>query len=139
MKRLKRILKRALYYVMHGYAIGSLPLVFLGAVSSIYYLLISNIPFLKQTFPHLTTFLVPCIIILPILSGIVGFLFIKKLWFFRVARRIEVEANPYTTKIIPPISIAMWEMWVKLAKLHNIDTTEIEEIIANSKRAGARH
>lgn len=132
-RRLKKILKRALHYVRQGYALASLPFVFLGYTSSIYYLAIENMPSLHTIFPRFHNFLIVAGLTLPILCGLIGYLYMKRSWLFRVSQEINVEANPYQTVKIPPVSVPFWEALIKLCRQRGIDTAELEKTVERSK------
>lgn len=131
---LRRILKRALFYIITGYGLASLPFVFLGYASSIYYLAIGNIPFLHDLFPNFHIFLSVAAITLPILCGLVGYSYMKVFWFFKESQEITTESNPYSNIKIAPVTIPYWIAAIELFKQHGIDTKELELIIKRSKQ-----
>jgi len=93
-KTVKKIAKRSLTYIQKGYTFGGLPLVFFGYMSSIYYLAITNIAFLKAIFPSFYIFLFTVSPLLVILCGIMGYGYYKKLWFYRQDITVCVESDP---------------------------------------------
>lgn len=132
---LKNIIKRALFYIQQGYSLAALPFAFLGYASSIYYLAIKNIPFLLKLFPTFETFLIIAGLTLPFFCGIVGLIYMKKSFLYRESQHVMVESNPYQVSILPPIYIPLWNALVGLLKKEGIDTTEIEKILKNSRKA----
>jgi len=133
-KKLKRILKRALEYAQKGYGIASLPFAFLGYATSIYYLAIQNIPFLKAVFPQFRSFLAVAVITIPALCMLIGYAYMKRSWLFRTAREIQIEADPYATEKIPPVNLPMYYVLCELAKKQGIDTSKVEKIIERSRK-----
>lgn len=89
----KRILKRSLSYMMKGYAFASIPFIFIGYASNIYYQLIVNFDFLQKLFPTFENFLFTVLIPIIISSGLLGYAYFKKLWFFKADTEIQQEAN----------------------------------------------
>jgi len=134
MNSLKRVAKRALYYIRQGYSLASLPFVFLGYASSIYYLAIENIPFLHSIFPRFSSFLIIAGVTLPILCGLIGYTYMKRSWLFRVASEIQTESNPYTTVKIAPVSLPLYKLLREIAiKEGYLDiATQLDQIIKKS-------
>lgn len=132
-RELKSIGKRSFFYIGQGYAVAALPFAFLGYASSIYYLAIGNLPDLNNLFPTFSSFLILAAITLPAMCCLVGYVYMKKSWLYRISQVVTVESNPYQNTLIAPINIPIWEGYVKLFKKFEIDTEELEEIIERSK------
>ena len=124
---------RSLFYMRQGYSLAALPFALLGYASSIYYLAIQNIPFLNRLFPHFSDFLLLAGITLPFACVFIGWVYMKRSFFFKTAQKVLVEANPYSVRKITPVNIPFWEVISKLAKLHGIDTSKIDKILEESK------
>lgn len=138
---LKRLIFRSWYYFRIGYSTYlSLPVALIGWGSAIYYLAITNLPFLQLMFPHFFHFLIVIIVILPLLGGSLGYIHFKKVFSYKAELDIQVESNPYTTKIVVPVNLPGLKLLQQLAKQHGIDTTEVNMIIEKTeKRFGAKH
>ncbi len=89
-----RGIKRSLFYAQKGYSLSSLPFMFLGYASSIYYLSIQNIPVLLKLFPHFTNFLIIAALSLPVFCIGVGYIFMKKSFLFKSELEVQIESNP---------------------------------------------
>lgn len=102
----KRAGKRALYYIKQGYSLVSLPFVFLGYAKSIDYLAIENTRFFHNIFRRFSLFPIVGGLTLPILCGLLGYVYIKCFWLFRVESDIQMDSNLYTsvrfTNVIMP-------------------------------------
>jgi len=133
---MNRVGKRALFYIRRGYSLASLPFVFLGYASSIYYLAIENIPFLHRIFPSFSSFLILAGVTLPILCGLIGYTYMKRSWLFRVASEIQIESNPYTTEKIAPVSLPIYKLFKKIAlkEGHFEIANQIDQIINKSEK-----
>ena len=112
---LKRMLKRALYYVRQGYALASLPFVFMGYASSIYYLAIERINVLHEIFPSFSHFLTLAGLTLPLFCGLVGYVYVKRSFFFKEMIEVQLEANQYATTKFSPISIPANKLFYRMA------------------------
>lgn len=127
--------KRALYYIRQGYGLASLPLVFFGYASSIYYLAIENVPFLHRFFPSFSSFLLLAGTTLPIGCGFLGYFYMKRSWFFREAAEISTEANPYSTIKVAPVMVPIYKLWYEFAVKEGYTdiANKMRVIIANSE------
>jgi len=120
-----------------GYSLYlSFPVAFIGYASSIYYLAIKNLPFLDVIFPHFHIFVVISLFVLPPFGILLGWLHYKKALssFFKAEMDVQTEANPYATKITTPINIPPMKVMTQLAKLHGIDTSEVDRIIEETEK-----
>jgi len=104
----RKVLERSLYYFQQGYSFTSLPFAFLGYASSIYYLAVQNVPFLLGLFPSFSSFLLVAAATLPILCAAVGFVYMKRSWFFRAEQEVHAESTPWSYKLTPGISRVLY-------------------------------
>lgn len=88
-----RIGKRSFLYILAGYTIAFIPLNFVGAASSAYYLFISNNSLLSYLFPSFFSFLLVSGFPLVLFAGFVGYAYLKKTWLFRTNMEIQQESN----------------------------------------------
>ena len=135
MRTIKRIGKRSLYYIRQGYALASLPFIFVGYASSIYYLAIENIPFLHRIFPRFGSFLAVAGLTLPIFCGLVGYVYMKRSWLFREASRVTMESNPYTSVRVTNVMLPAFKVFRETAKIQNQQSVveELDKIIKKSE------
>ena len=130
----KRLLTRCFYYFRVGYSTYlSLPVALIGYASAVYYLAVKGSLF-EQVFPRFTYFIIFVLLILPPTAILIGWLHLKKSSFFKAEQDILTETSPYTTEFIAPINLPFWEAFIELCNEHRIDTTELNKIIANSRR-----
>ena len=129
-----RALRRTLYYVTAGYAMVSMPFVFFGYVSSIYYL----VPFAKTLFPTFESFVSIAGTALIVGCYIVGWLYTKRTFLFREAQEVLTEANPYLSRKLVPVSLPAYKLFLELAKEkgYNSIADEIETIVRNTEGRG---
>lgn len=133
----KRIILRSWFYFRQGYATYlSPPFAFIGLVSSIYYLAIKSTPFFADLFPHFYEFIVFCIFTIAPASIFVAWMHYKKALsgFFKAEVDIQVEANPYSMTIVSPVSLPGMRVVSALGKLHGIDTTDLDKIVAETEK-----
>jgi len=131
---LKRMLKRALYYTRQGYALASLPFVFMGYASSIYYLAIERITVLHEVFPSFSHFLTLAGLTLPLFCGLVGYVYVKRSFFFKEMIEIQLEANQYAMTKFSPISIPANKLFYRIAlERGDLDiSNELGRLLKNS-------
>lgn len=89
----RRLIKRSFLYVLSGYAIAFIPLNFVGAASSAYYLFVEDNTFLKSLFSSFDLFLFIMGLPLVLFAGLVGYAYLKKTWLFRTNMEIQQESN----------------------------------------------
>ena len=100
--KLNRLLWRCWYYFRSGYATYiALPLGFLSIITTIYYLAIQNIPFLKDIFPHFSWFVFPAVVLGVPLSILIGWLHIRRSRALGAEIELSAEASPYNYKLPP--------------------------------------
>ena len=135
MKILNRAGKRALFYIRQGYSLASLPFVFLGYASSIYYLAIENISFLQSIFPRFSSFLIIAGLTLPILCGLIGYTYMKRSWLFRVASEIQMESNPYTSVKVTDVMLPAFKVIRELERRQEPEDVveQLDQIIKQSE------
>jgi len=96
------LLFRSWYYFRIGYTTYLTFLVSVGMFSStVYYLAIENIPFLKLAFPHFVTFAMTIVLLGVPLAILVGWMHLKRSPAWKSELDISVEANPYNY-FLPP-------------------------------------
>ena len=135
MKILNRAGKRALFYIRQGYSLSSLPFVFLGYTSSIYYLAIEDISFLQSIFPRFSSFLIIAGLTLPILCGLIGYTYMKRSWLFRVASEIQMESNPYTSVKVTDVMLPAFKVIRELERRQEQEDVveQLDQIIKQSE------
>jgi len=126
--------KRTLYYIRQGYALASLPFVFMGYASSIYYLAIERITYLHEVFPSFSHFLTVAGLTLPLFCGLVGYIYVKRSFFFKEMIEIQLEANQYATTKFSPISIPANRLFHRLALKHGYQdiADDLGQLLENS-------
>ena len=131
-RKLDRISKRSFYYFKQGYGLVTLPFSFVSWATTLYYLAITNIPWLESLFPRFVIFL--GFGILTITPGCValGYLFVKRSRFFKETFEIGREVNPYAVSKVQPVSVPFYQASAELFEAHGIDTTRLREIIEAS-------
>lgn len=129
---LTKIIKRSLTYIRQGYSLASLPFTFVAYTSSIYYLMIVNVPVLHAYFPSFRNFILISGVLF-LIWGLIGYAYLKKTWLYRTFSEIMTESNPYTSQKITPVQIPQWEAIATLCQQQGIDTSEMRDIIALSK------
>lgn len=110
----KQVVKRSLSYVTKGYAVASLPLVFLGYASSIYYLAVENTAFLHSVFPSFTSFLIVAALTLPIACGLIGYAYYKRSILFKEELLINAESNPIQAHVQHQTIVVLIKMMERL-------------------------
>ena len=124
---------RSLYYFRNGYGIYlSLPLTLVSFTTTVYYLAIQNVPFLKGIFPSFVLFGVVLTLFIYPAGVLIGWIHFKKMRFYRIEQEIQVESNPYSQDRLAPVMIPMWKMMVELGKREGIDVSEMEKILRKS-------
>ena len=140
MKRLKfsRALLRSLFYYRIGYGVYlALPVSLFGYASSIYYLAINNIPFLKGLFPQFHKFLFMAFIIIYPLAALIGWYHFKKSPFFKAEQDILAETNPYTVSKLPELNRPIWKIFRAQAEEYGLNDVviHIDKVIAESEES----
>lgn len=137
MKSIKRIGKRSLYYIRQGYALASLPFIFIGYASSIYYLAIENIPILHSIFPRFSSFIIVAGCTLPLFCGLVGYVYMKRSWLYREASRVTMESNPYTSVQVTNVMLPAFKVFRETARRQNqlSIVEELDKIIKKSEES----
>ena len=135
MANFKRVGKRLLFYILQGYHLATLPFVFLGYTTSIYYLAIENIPALHSLFPRFTDFIAVAGLTIPLFCGLVGYVYMKRSWLFKASMEVQTESNPYTTVKTTPVNIPSMKLFRRIAKEKGYDdiVAEYDKILARSE------
>jgi len=129
----KRFLNRSFFYFENGYRLMGYPLSVITFSTTVYYLLINNIIFLKEIFPEFRYFISTVIMLIPI-SIFIGYVYIKKLAWYREIFEISKERNPYMLYKISPVQFPLTESLIELLKMHDIDTSKIEKQLEESRK-----
>ena len=82
-----------------------------------------------------------CLIAVPlgmILACCLGYIHYKRTGFYQAEQDVSTESNPYSITYLVPTAIPQAELLSQLGKLHNLDTSEIDELIERSKRKFGR-
>ena len=132
-KQVIRISKRSYYYFNQGFSIVHKPLSITSFATIIYSLIIERYEVLTNIFPSFQYFLVFGIITIIPMCIFLGYLYIKKSWFYIETFEIGREVNPYASKKIRPITIPIYEGWIWFLKQQGYDTTELERIVKVSR------
>ena len=129
---IKQILKRSLFYSQQGYHLIALLIIFFGLSGNIY----NTFTWLQILCPSFELFVILGLIGVFVSCGFIGYLYIKVLWFFREAMEVTIEANPYTSKKIAPVSVpsfkALKELMVYIGKPEI--AAELDELIKKSEK-----
>lgn len=118
-----------LYTFQVGYGFVQLPLGLFSFATTIYYLLVNNVPFLKEIFPQFWMFLV--------VGGLVGgptCLLIGQWYIGSPLNKASTRTHPFSNYLIP----TQFPMYVALAKLCRAqgfvaEADEIEALVALSR------
>lgn len=132
---LKRVFTRSLFYFRTGYAYYLVFLMNLATTSSVvYYLVVNNVPIMKEIFPSFRAFLLAVVFAGIPLGVFIGYLHFKRLPFYRSELDVQVEANPYAMRIATPASLPLYRTLSALAKKHGVDARELDEVIARTEK-----
>jgi len=117
-----------LFIFQTGYGLLSLPLSLFSFATTIYYLLINNVPFLKEIFPRFEGFLVLGFIIGVPFTLLVGRIYIKS-----ELNKASTRVHPYSTRLIPA-QIPMYRGMANLCRLHGLkaEAAELDALIEKS-------
>jgi hypothetical protein len=121
------------YYFRQGYPHVSFPLTFVGLSTSIYYLAIENVPFLKELFPKFRFFLLVTGFGLAVFCGVAGFMYVN-LYMYRVGSKINLYSSPYHIEIIPPVQIPLYRKVAEICEKQGVDASELWEMIERSEK-----
>ncbi len=127
-----RLFTRSVLYLKRAYSVFSIPFQFISYSTTIYYLMIDNISFLKNVFPNFIDFLKISFLLI-IVFVITGYIWTKKTKMTVEDIEIQAEINPYSIYKITKVQIPFYTAIIELLKKHNIDTSNMEKILENSK------
>jgi len=148
LSRLEELVFRAWFYFQKGY---STYLTFLlgivSFISTTYYLTISHIPYFRNMFPTLTSYVLVLFIILPPVAVAIGWIHMKKTLAFTSQTLVNVESNPYTYKIRPgvskevvgPLYLMSVHVWRAILSKEGILTPELDEELDRMEDALKRY
>ena len=128
-----RILKRSYYYFNQGFSIVQKPLSITSFATIMYHLVVERYAIFSNIFPEFQHFLVFGFMSVIPMCIFVGYLYVKKSWFFRETFEIGREVNPYQSKKINPIQIPLYEGWIWFLKTQGYDTKDLDRIVRDSK------
>lgn len=121
----RRFLFRTWLYFRTGYGTYvSFALGFISFVTTVYYLAINNLPFLKIIFSSFIRFVVFFAVVAPPVCILVGWLHIKRSRAYSSEINISTEANPYIYEVQPgkerevdrPFTVASIEVILAIAE-----------------------
>lgn len=117
-----------LYTFQTGYSFVSLPLSLLSFATTIYYLLVNNVKFLKTIFPEFWMFLV--------VGGLVGFptvIIIGQLFIKSELNKASTRTHPFS-RILVPTQVTEFRFLAKLARREGFieDADALDRLIEES-------
>lgn len=127
------------FYFRTGYSVYlSLVIAAINVIVTVYYLAISNIPFLASLFPEFTTWAITVTIVGVPLAVLIGWLHIKRSPAYRSEIDISVEANPYYYKLPPgywkdalvPTMLETMKLNIKLLNKESLSEAEVASLKA---------
>lgn len=123
-------LVRSFYYFRTGYGIYlSMPIGMISLCTTVYYLAIQNVPALKSVFPGVLEFGAALVLVVYPSGVVTGWLHLKIMPFYRVEQQIQVEANPYSNRVLTPVMVPMWKILIELGKKEGLDVSEMEKTL----------
>ena len=129
---------KSLYYFRtgHGLYLG-FALGMLSFSTTMYYLAIEHIPFLKQLFPSFLEFTIILFILVYIVGHTLGYIHYKKFPAYRMEQEINVESNPYANWKVTPNSVPQLKLFARQARMleMNEEADVMEAIIRRSESA----
>jgi len=140
MSKIEELVFRAWSYFRTGYGTYlAFPIGFIGFVSTTYYLMINNIPFLTSVFPSFSIYIIVMLLIVPPLGVLIGWFHMKKSLAYSSQEDVSIESNPYTYKIKPgimtevswPTSLLVLKMWEALLEKEGALSPEIKQEITS--------
>ncbi len=119
-----------LFIFQTGYGFVQLPLGLFSFATTIYYLLVNNVPFLKVWFPEFWIFLV--------IGGSVGIpacLMVGQLYLGSELNKASTRVHPYSQLLIPT-QFPMYRAQAKLCRLHGLEAeaVELEDLVRRSEK-----
>jgi hypothetical protein len=133
--KIGRIIRRGLYYVQTGSSLGGLPLSLLNFATIFYYNAVANISFLNNIFTNFYLFVAFSAIFFPLFFGLLGYAFKRKTRFYQSQIEVDIDANPYQTRMFVPISVPAYEAFVELFEKFGVAPEEckkLKRILQNS-------
>lgn len=123
-------LVRSFYYFRTGYGIYlSMPIGMISLCTTVYYLAIQNVPALKSVFPGVLEFGAALVLVVYPSGVVTGWLHLKIMPFYRVEQQIQVEANPYSNRVLTPVMVPMWKILIELGRKEGLDVSEMEKTL----------
>lgn len=123
-------LVRSFYYFRTGYGIYlSMPIGMISLCTTVYYLAIQNVPTLKSIFPGVLEFGAALVLIVYPSGVVTGWLHLKIMPFYRVEQQIQVEANPYSNRVLTPVMVPMWKLLIEIGRKEGLDVSEMEKTL----------
>ena len=132
---------RLWYYFRLGYGVYlAIAMGFIGMVTSLYYLMVKDVPFLYGIFPSFASFVIVGFILLLPAGILFGWVHAKRSHAFAAEFDIAVETNPYYYKLPPgyvteaqfPVYLSIIRLLKKIGErerfLSREEMAEIEEL-----------
>jgi hypothetical protein len=133
-----RLIRRGLYYVQTGAALGGLPLSLLNFATIFYYNAIANISFLGNIFTNFYIFVIISTCFFVMFFGLLGFGYKRRSKFFVSQVEVDIDANPYMRDKVVPNNVAIWELMVELFEKEKLDSTAICEMKRLLRNSGSK-
>lgn len=118
-KGFSRLFYRAVYYMRVGASIATFPL----TLST----------FVRVFYPNLDLIFVFVIGCFALTTTLIGYVWLKKSYFYKAEIQIGIEANPYQIDKYPPVSIPMAEAMMQFLEKQGIDCSKVKEILERSR------
>jgi hypothetical protein len=137
-----RIWQRHLYYFQIGWSMYLwYVLDFISAVTVIYVLLLSNIPFVQTVFPDIVRFALAAVLIIFVVSDLFGWLHFHTSGIYAAQQDIVTENNPFNYEMLVRSLLPFMRVTYELGKTAGLDHRKdlsstmrlCEEIIAKSE------
>ncbi len=123
--------KANLFYIFQtGYGLASYPIGIFTTFTTIYYLAVNNIPFLKEIFPRFEYFL-----IVGLLLGLPTFLALGQFYLHSDLNKASTRTHPYSSLLVPT-QLPMYQAVADLARLHGLvsQADEIDALVQKSRK-----
>ena len=132
LSKIARVVRRGLYYVQTGSALGSLPLSLLNFATIFYYNVVVSVAWLGGIFTAYQYFLLVAALGIPLFFGLLGYVYKRKSKFFIAQIEVDVVANPYQVDKLVPNSVVIYEVFCEMFEKQGIDCEPIKKLLRNS-------
>lgn len=118
-----------LHIFQMGYSLANYPLGIFTTLTTIYYLAVNNLPFLKAIFPQFWIFLVVGMVV-----GIPACLFIGQLYIGSPLNKASTRKNPFSQRLVPT-QFSMYQAVSKMARKEGFiaEADELDALIEASR------